>query len=212
MIRVSFKGLAKFMTGNDRQRRKVLHDFKYPRDDESRAQATYYREARNFIAVYHSAGHPNTWLLDRARSLADNARVSSGQTKTRLNNNARALREYEHHFSTRNFIILSDLRFRLVFGNVELSVIPDLHVQEGNKNKIIKLEFSKEEPDEEVVKLMSQILFEAAAQSGRNFTSSCVLYLDVPRGVEHRGARLGSKRAGEIAAACQNIEALWPGI
>jgi hypothetical protein len=212
MIRVSFKGLAKFMTGNDRQKRKVLHDFKYPDDDESRAQAMYYREAREFIAAYHGSSHPASWLLDRSRDIASQARLSSGQTKTRLNNNARALKEYETNFSGRSFTILPDLRFRLTYGQVELSVVPDLHVQEGSKEKLIKLEFAKKAPEGEVVSLMSQVLFEAALQNGHTFTSASILYLDVPRGIEHRGARLGSRRAAEIVAACQNIESLWPDI
>ena len=40
-------------------------------------------------------------------------------------------------------------------------------------------------------------------------TSSSVILLDIPRGEEHRGARMGARMRNDIEAACQNIEAIW---
>ena len=43
-------------------------------------------------------------------------------------------------------------------------------------------------------------------------TSASVLYLDVPRGAEYRGARVRSRLENEMQAACENIVAIWNGI
>jgi hypothetical protein len=131
-------------------------------------------------------------------------------TGTRLKNNARGLRQYADNFGTHRFTILGDLRLELVFGNVRVTVVPDLHVREGAKEKIIKVDFAQAQLDEEMVRIIVQSMFEAfrSAYNGR-ITPSSVLYLDAARVDEYRGARVGSRLLTEIKAACKNIEALW---
>ncbi len=60
--------------------------------------------------------------------------------------------------------------------------------------------------------MISQGMFEAARAKGLNLGSKEVLYLDVARGKEHRGARLGARLANEIAASCANISSIWNSI
>ena len=48
--------------------------------------------------------------------------------------------------------------------------------------------------------------------NGHKYTPASVLYFDVARGAEHRGARQGARMKGEIDAALKNIASLWPSI
>jgi hypothetical protein len=75
--------------------------------------------------------------------------------------------------------------------------------------KIIKWEFSNEAPDDGTIKIVSQGLFEAARLAGVDLKSQQVLYCDVPRGIEHRGARLGARLGKDIEAACKTISDIW---
>lgn len=212
MIKISLKGLAKFMTASPANQRKVLRDFKYP-DPEGHAQATYYREARDYISEYHKKGYKPQWLIDKAKVLIENsALVPSRRTQIRYKNNARSLYSYCQHFGNKSFDILPVPALGLSFNGVTITVFPDLHVQESGRDNIIKLEFSKETPEERVVKIINQIMFEAQLSEGMDLLSSGVLLYDVPRGHIYRGARVGARMRSEIEAACSNIAAIWDGI
>ncbi len=147
--------------------------------------------------------------IGQANYLKNLADLNGGQTKTRLNHNVRALREYAHYFSGRDFEVLNDLKLVLQYGDVVITVRPDLHVRESNREKIIKLEFGVEKPSTRMIEIISQAMFQAAQVGGYSLTSSGVLYLDVPRGREYRGARLGARLAKDIEATCENISAIW---
>jgi hypothetical protein len=56
MIKISAKGIAKFMMSLDATRRRILFDFKHP-DPEGRAQAIHYRDAINAIQIFHQLDH-----------------------------------------------------------------------------------------------------------------------------------------------------------
>lgn len=211
MIKISLKGLAKFMAGNSAQQRKVLRDFKYP-DPEGFAQTIYYREARDFITAYHQNRQPIQWLFDRASQLDAIADQSSGQTTTRYKNNARAIRGYARYFGNRKFEVLPDVSLAVTYAGVMVTVFPDLHVRENRAEKIIKFEFSKDAPDDKMVKVIAQAMYEAQSNDGMRLKSSSVLYIDVRRGVTHKGARAGSRMRHEMEAACKNISTLWNGI
>jgi hypothetical protein len=76
----------------------------------------------------------------------------------------------------------------------------------------VKLEFAKNEPNPAVVKIVSQLMFEAAIQARLPVKSADVLYIDVARGTAHKGARVGARMGTEIEAACANIAAMWDSI
>ncbi len=208
MIKISLKGLAKFMTVGEAAKRKVLRDYKYP-DPEGRAQATYYREARDLIVAYHTNRHQPDWLLKKAEELASVSRSASGQTKVRLGHNARALTEYHNHFAASDFEVLPDLKLLVAHAGVIIIVFPDLHVKSQGKEKIIKFEFATEPPDRRVINIISQMMFEASAVAKLGLGSRNILYLDVPRGRTHKAARVGARMRREIEAACENIAAIW---
>jgi hypothetical protein len=207
--KISLKGLADYMTASPTRQRSVLRQFKYPEEDEAQAKIIYYREARDRVAVLHRSGYDADWLHQQAMQLEALASLSLGRTKTRLRHNARGLRSYANHFADRNFEILGDERLSLKFEDILVTVTPDLHVREKGQERLIKLEFSAAEPTNQAVQVISQAMFEAAVQAKLGIPSSGVLYLDVPRGVAHKGARLGSRMRNDIESACLSISAIW---
>lgn len=208
MIQISLKGLVKFMIGGPANQRNVLKDFKYP-DPEGHAQTVYYREARTVIRNFHRDGNNLDFIERESRNLDVLARQSNKPAiKTRYQHNARAIRQYACHFSDKNYIVLPEVRLGLTFGDVIVTVIPDLHVQEKQKEIIIKLDFSKNALDGEVYKIMSQAMFEAQQIEKMELPSTCVMCLDVPRGVIYK-ARSSSRIQKEMEAACANISAIW---
>lgn len=210
MIKISVKGLAKFMTASPAGQRRVLKQFKFPDDDEPRAMRLYYGEAVDAIKGYHNLENPDRqWLLDQSQLISQLAAVLGGQSGVRLRNNARAVRQYSENFHDRKFTILADLRMALVHGDVRITVAPDLHVKEGNKEKIIKLDFSRTGPEDGQLRIVSQCMFEAFRADHGAITPSSVLYLVVSSGSEHRGARVGARLLADVRAACENIGALW---
>lgn len=208
MIRITLKGLAKFMTASPANQRKILRDFKYPQE-EGYAQALYYREARDLIYARHEHDRPASWLMQQAGQLRSLAAATGGSSGTRLAHNARAVEQYVQHFAGRKFKLLEDIDVSMTVAGVRVNINPDLHVREGGKERIIKLEFAAKEPEDRVIRIICQAMFEGALRSGYLLPTSCVLYLDVPRGRSHKGARAGARMRAEVEAACQNISSLW---
>lgn len=207
--KLSLKGLADYMAASPTKQRTILRQFKYPSEDEARAKIVYYRETRDRITAYHRSVHPRAWLDEQAAALEALAAASMGRTKTRLRHNGRALRAYASHFAHRKFKVLEEVFVGLSFSDVLITVVPDLHVREGTKEKLIKLEFSVDAPDEREIQVISQGLLEAAEQAHMGLPASSVVYLDVQRGEEHRGARMGSRVRRDIESACLSISAIW---
>jgi len=211
MIKISLKGLAKFMTGSPANQRKVLRNYKHP-DPEGQVQRVYYKEARDVVVAFHKHGHDKRWLLNKAEQLAKQGDLMGGRAGSRFSHNARGLRGYARYFAGRKLRVLQDLHLRLGFSGVNITITPDLYVVERKQEKVIKFEFSKAEPEPTLVRIINQAMFEAAIASGLKVTSAGVLLFDIPRGNVHKGARMGSRMRGEIEAACRNIATLWPGI
>ncbi len=213
MIRITTRGLVKFMTASPAGQRKVVKDFKYPDEDEPLSMRTYYYDAYNLIYAFHKNSHDRRWLNDKANELMQLAVGASAAIVARCKNNSRALRQYESAFSHRKLEPISrQPKMTLEFGGVTVSVVPDLYVSEKNRTKLVKLDFSKEPNSAYVHKIVSQCMFEAALMHMESVTSSSILYWDVPRGAEIKGSRAGSRTLKEIEAACRNLEALWPTI
>lgn len=212
MKKLSLKGLADFMTASESIRRTILRQHKYPSEDEARAKIMYYREAKNRIAAYHRSNHTADWLIAQAMGLDRLAAMSSLSARRRLQCNARALRAYARNFGNKQLEILDELRLSLHYGDVTITVSPDLHAIENRKEKIIKFGFANDETDKERVKIISQAMFETAQSASLNLPSSGIIYCDVHSGKEHRGARLGARMRSNIEAACANISSIWNNI
>ncbi len=209
MKKISLKGLASYMTESEARRRKTLHGFKYPDESGAFAKTIYYRAARDRIVAYHSGENDEEWLTEEVGNLRKLALSSEGARKTRLSNNARALRQYAKHFANKDYEVLGELSMGLEYRDVTVTVYPDLYIKEKGREKIIKLAFSSKEPEAEFIKIISQSLFEAAGQEGLGLKAGDVIFCDVPRGKMYKGAKMGSRMATNIKAACENISAIW---
>jgi hypothetical protein len=212
-IRINIKGLVKFMTASPAAQRKVLQDFKYPSEPEPAAMRGYYAEAQRAVRAYHKYGYPRSWLRERAKHLADQARFADASARaTRLRHNARALLQYEEHFGTRRWELLPAMRFLYEAADVRVAVVPDLVVRQGAKLRIVSIAFGTTELSEIASRIRTQCMYEAATRQIPTLTASCVTLLTVSDGSERGGARAGARTTREIEAACQNIRALWDGI
>lgn len=211
MIRLSAKGLAKYMTSGHATQRKILSNYKNP-DPEGAAQAKYYAEARHAIAQYHTSGNNAAVAVHAVQTLHSKELRSTGRSQDRVRNNIRALESYLNSFAEKYFVVLPSPDLRYTKGQVSVTAFPDLYVRDGQRHKIVKLDLGKDEPSARAINIVLQVTFAAAQSAGLPITPKDVVYLDVERGREHRGARVRSQLMRDIEAACQTIEAVWPGI
>lgn len=211
MIRITSKGLAKFMFGGPATQRKTLRDFKFP-DPEGSVQATYYTPARNAIKRYHGEGNDPSILVHEVDRLRITAAGQTDSQRVRIENNIRALKSYLKNFGHERFRVLSTPKLNFFSGAVTVSATPDLHVEHRSTKKLVKLDLSKRAPDPKMVRAILQVTFQAALASGLEVEPGNVVYLDVHRASQYKGAKVRTRLKAEIEAACRNIEALWPGI
>jgi hypothetical protein len=211
MIRIGLKGLAKYILATPANQRKILTDHKFPYP-EGEAQAQYYRDVRRLVKVYHQNNNRSGFLLAKAEELRSLAQIHGGASGLRLRHNVRALREYERCWGDKQFQVLGSISLAFHSHGVRISVFPDLHVSENGMEKIVKFEFSSDDPDPQLLKIMSQIMFEAAIEGGLLLQPAGVLILDVPRGNVHRVARVRSRIKRDIEAACETIANVWPAL
>ncbi len=209
MMDITVKGLADYMTSNPAKQRKILKEFKYPALDEARAKIHYYREARDAVVAFHKGGRDRNWLIAQVAKLTGQSATATPSSQKRLRHNARALLAYATHFGDKKFEVLSKLNWKLTHSGVRISIQPDLHVRERDKEKVIKLEFSAHEPDERITKIIGQCMFEGARAADLNLPSSSVIFVDVSRGEVYKGARLGAYMRNDIHAACDTIADIW---
>lgn len=199
MIRIGLNGLAKFMTASPANQRKVLRDYKYPKEEVA-AQALYYKEARDLIYSKHKNKHPAQWLLDRASDVRKLSLATGGQSGRRLSNSARAVEEYAQRFPDRSFEVLPDIDVSLKVEGVRIKINPDLKVYEGGKDKIVKLESSKDDLDGQLVKVICQMMFEGAAANGKPSPRRTFCTSTFREGKVYTGARQGARMKAEIVA------------
>ena len=171
--------------------------------------AVYYREARDFITAFHRGGHPPDWLVARAERLSELAKGLKGTPRTRLRNNERAVRAYAKTCGSKTLEVVGTTRLDLGYGRVRVSVVPDLYVRENGSERLLKLDFAVPVPDPDIVKIVTQAIFEASASAGMKIVAKHCAYLHVETGKEYGGARMGARLAKDIEAACQNLAAIW---
>ncbi len=212
MKKLSVKGLADYMTSTAVAQRTIISNYKFPKESGSHAKVIYYKDAKDIIKKYHKEGLPQSWLLSEANTLETEANMLTAcRRKTRLRGNAAGVRHYATHFAHRNFEVKKTQTYDLLFDDVIITIYPDLQVIENDKEKLIKLELSKDEPNDKFIKIIRQCLHEAANQTA-TFKPSQILYFDIPRGKEHRGTRMGQMLTNEIIATCKNISTIWDSI
>lgn len=210
LIRISYTALADFMNSSPAAQRKTLSDYKYPDEDEPKAKRLYYREARNTINAYHEGAKSPDWMLEAAASLADlAANNQSRATANRLANNARALTAYARSYDADQIKLAEAFKGSLAFGNVEIRVNADLHGLEKTKEKIIRLDYSKEAPDARYCAVVAQLMYESALAAGLSLPTSAFVVRHIESKQDFAPARKGARLLRDITATCENIEGIW---
>lgn len=77
---------------------------------------------------------------------------------------------------------------------------------------IFKFEFGTEPLSPDALSIMAQIICHAARQRDIDVSGRQVGVLELASGMIHTGKRIGVRLERRIAAALENIEALWPTI
>jgi hypothetical protein len=209
VIRLTAKGLAKYMTSGAASQRKILRDYKFP-DPEGAVQAKYYAEARRVIEQYHSAGNDASVIAGAVDQLRTKAAREGGKKEDRLRNNIRALESYLRNFGKRSLSVLPTPDLKYSHGQVLVSAYPDLYVKDGGRHKIIKLDMGKESQKPLSIKIILQLTFAAAQRENLPVAPKDVIYVEVEHGTQHSGAKRGTRVMRDIDAACQTIEDIWP--
>ena len=201
MIRLSAKQLAEYMTATPTNQRKLLRKWKYP-DPNAFPRWMYYKEARGCIVRFHRDCRDASWLTEQAARFE----IAGDQ---RLDHNARSLRKYAEHFGTRKLVYLGAPPLRYSHGNVVISARPDLYVTERGKEKLLKLDFVVARVDEEIPKIVTRLMLEAAQIQEFSISPSRVEYIHISSGISVKGKAAGTRALGNIDASCENITAIW---
>jgi hypothetical protein len=210
MIQISYTALADFMTSSQAIQRKTLIDYKYPDEDEPRAKRLYYREARDAIRAYHVGKKPTEWLEEEAARLAERAALAQSKpSSVRLRSNSRALTAYVRHYDSDQIQLSEPFKGQLIFGNVTIRVNADLHGIERNREKIVRIDYSKTTPDSKYCSIVAQLMYEAACASELSLPPSAFVIRHIETKIDYASARKGARLLKDIVATCENIEGIW---
>ncbi len=212
MIKLTVKGLAKYIASSPSKQRRILQDFKYPAADEPFAMRMYYREATDCITSLIKGSHSREWLRERAVEMAKVEPNQSSKSARRLQQNAAAVLLCWKHFGNKELEVLERRRVRLQFHGVSISVVPDLCLRDGAKTRLIKLQLGGPKLPEQAVKVLTQCLLEAGVSQGYDLSPSSAIYIDLPRDVVSTAPRAGKRTLGDIRAACETISQIWDSI
>jgi hypothetical protein len=211
MIKLSAKGIAKYIVSSPATQRRIVQDFKYPASEEPFAMRMYYREATDRLKAYMKGEHSNEWLREQAAALAGSGQGQSAAAVRRLQQNADAILLYERQFAGKNWEVLDVPRMRLTFHAVAISVVPDLHLRHLDRAKLIKLQFGGARLPQQSINVMTQCLLQAGLAQGLDLSPACAIYIDLPRDAVH-SVRAGKKTLRDIIAACETISLIWDSI
>jgi hypothetical protein len=213
MIKVSMKAFAGFMQKSSSSRRTFVKNLKYPKQ-ENRIPILYYQKALSAIKAYHSKQHPVSFLENQITALYKlaNSAEKKGQ-KTLFLNNARVLENYLELYANRKYEIISiPGQLSVFYNNVRISAKPDLYLKEKNKDKMIKLDFTMFEPDEEEASIITHLMFDAQEQMGLHISPKNIIYAHLMHGHEYTLIKPSKKMKDEIMTACKEMNEIWDAI
>src|SRR5260370_24296512 len=167
------------MTSGSMGERNVLKNFKFP-DPEGGIQALYYSEARQTIEEFHESGNNPSSIVGEVKKLTEKAYQANPKSRIRIEHNIRALRQYLRIFGGLLFKVIETHKLAFVHGDVSIGATPDFCVKHKGVKKLVKLDLGTKPAEPKVVKIILQVIYEAAKGSIPNLKPSDVLYVDVP--------------------------------
>ncbi|MBI1291659.1 hypothetical protein GC173_10515 [bacterium] len=222
-IKFGLSEFAAYMAAGAGSRRTQLTAKKFPKD-EDKIPGKYYAPVVKLIREYHEGGHQPEWLESKAQvhdgkaaallTNAPDADAAKAKYKADQHQNfARVLRSYRSHFAKKRFQVRTQIDIPYTIDNVRVSIRPDLHVVQGQTEKIIKFwckdDQAKNRPKPLEIRVITQVMLDSANAHGHMMSGSQVLLFDVQTGQVHKGAKLGAQLGKDIVAECQAMEAVW---
>ncbi|MFC6647321.1 hypothetical protein ACFQBQ_17440 [Granulicella cerasi] len=213
-IRISVNGLAEFMKAGASRQRAMLRNYKFQFDanGHKRPQIVRYSEARAAIKKFHESGNDMGLLISAAVKLQKKEAAEPDRDSSRLRDNIRAIESYATHFGNSKFQIIDSPKPVYTHGTVDVTATPDLYVDDQGTPKIVKLHFSRTEPDQDHINIVLKVMHEAVTSCGINVHPRDVIYLDIARNRHYTGAKLNKRLKSDIDAACDTIADIWPKI
>lgn len=210
-MKINATGIALFMTSDETKRLKLIKDFKFNESDEAIARRKYYSDATILCKRGVKFSRPLDWYFEQSGLLREKAsKAEKPLVAKKFVNNASAVEAWGNNFRNRTFTIIDrPPKYVYTHAGLLIPVLPDMYVQENGKEKMIKLDFSKDPQEESYDRIMCQMMFEAAHQCASTFPISSFIYCDVRRGIDHAEARVRSRLSTNIKSVCKTIVALW---
>lgn len=206
-IKLSMVGLAKFMQANVHDKIKILYNYKFS-TREGKAMSYYYSPALRVIRKFIKEKKDLVWLDSMAFEIINTA-YNNTRHKIKCLKNYEAIISYKKVYGKKDFILLDNIRIKLKMSNVNVSVFPELFVKESDENKVIKLDFCKDEPSEEKMKIISHLILNAIRKEEKDVDIENIIYADVNRYKTYSLAGSDNTIDSEINLACKEIENMW---
>ncbi len=206
--KIAMKSFAEFVSGTEAARARILKGYKYP-DEEAMAMAKYYWPAKSTIAEFHHKNHKQEWLLDKAVELEKSAMTPNKSLRTKLLNNARSIKSYAEYFGRLNYEVLGNVKLPFMLGGVTINATPDMHVSDGESEKYIKFNFSKNKLKYDYIKTMVACMSYGLHVNFQINNHDAVAFIDVPNGKIYQGLKITSTLVKEMKAQCEELETEW---
>lgn len=219
--RISVNKLAQYVTSKAARQNQILRTAKFPPDYIT----AYYREAGEAIAKFLAGDMQESSVLDNAVSLLSQKVASNIYETRRVAGNIDAIETFSH--------LLDDIDYagatgklglqkapHLIFNGVEISVRPEVTLHSNGKTGPLvgglKLHFPKTEPlDEEQASYITSVMHTFCQhhlwKDGQPHAAHC-LVIDLASGKVYPGVKSTKQKMKDVANACSQIAALWPGV
>lgn len=222
---ISVNQLAEYIVSKSANQRKILTVRKHPDPDFSIGM--YHREAAEAVAQYLANGAVDqSPLIKQRQALIQKCHGKIG-TVRRINSNVDALDRFLE--------MLDDVELmgaepalgevsppKLQLHNVEVSVRPEIILRGTGPKKVpcvgaLKLHFSTSQPfTAETAGYVSAVVQDWCgkhlASEDEIVNPAYCFVIDVASRCVYPGVKATAQRMKDVAAACQNIAALWPSI
>jgi hypothetical protein len=219
--RISINKLAQYVTSKAARQNQILRNAKFPPDYIT----TYYREAGEAIAKFLAGDMKESSILDNAASILSQKVAGNVYETRRIAGNIDAIETFgtlldDIEYGGASAMLGAHSAPKLISNGVEISVRPEVTLHSKSKTTElvggIKLHFPKTEPlDEEqanYISAMMHLFCESHLwKHGQPFGGHCMV-IDLASGKVYPGVKSVKARLKDVANACTQISALWPGI
>lgn len=207
-------GLVNFLTTSSVvKRQEIVAEFKYPKEEGGIRRANFYQPALDVITRFYRKQCDESVLSSSIHALSSQV-PSTAYEQTKFRSNVEVLRCFEQNFAKR---AVRATRGRLTkvyrHAGVDVNVTVDLPVLERHGGwHFVWLQFAQTSDPQEHGKIVCQLLYEVLRRIKLAPSPSAMRVWNCRTGQEYKLARLRSRTAREIRAACETIALMWPNV